>query len=187
MDAEPWSSSHRFLTRIEETVAEYRSRDIHLHTHPIVLRSCEAGRLCRWTQFLSIGTPRMPYNALEWHVSVQMNVTKAGFAVSYIVSHTCWQPVPQRLISANVDNVTAAGIYALRRLKLKRCGELASRLSSRLTFAYVYVVVRAIHLGSPMQSEAIVDVVPCLDVVIFGTSRHGKGNTDICGGVYLPG
>ena len=53
MDAEPWSSSHRFLTRIEETVAEYRSRDIHLHTHPIVLRSCEAVRLCRWTQFLS--------------------------------------------------------------------------------------------------------------------------------------
>ena len=88
MDAEPWSSSHRFLTRIEETVAEYRSRDIHLHTHPIVLRSCEAGRLCRWTQFLSIGTPRMPYNALEWHVSVQMNVTRAGFAASYFVSYT---------------------------------------------------------------------------------------------------
>ena len=52
----------------------------------------------------------MPHNALEWHVSVQMNVTKAGFAVSYIVLHTCGQPVPQRLISANVDNGTAAGI-----------------------------------------------------------------------------
>ena len=50
----------------------------------------------------------MPYNALEWHVSVQMNVTKAGFSVSYIVLHTCGQPVPQRLISANVDNGTAA-------------------------------------------------------------------------------
>ena len=112
MDAEPWSSSHRFLTRIEETVAEYRSRDIHLHTDPIVLRSCEAGRLCRWTQFLSIGTPRMPYNALEWHVSVQMNVTRAGFAASYFVSYTYWQPVPQRIISANVDRGIAAGINA---------------------------------------------------------------------------
>ena len=61
----------------------------------------------------------MPYNALEWHVSVQMNVTKAGFSVSYIFLYTCGQPVPQRLISANVDNGTAAGIYALRRLKFK--------------------------------------------------------------------
>ena len=40
---------------------------------------------------------------------------------------------------------TAAGIYAIRRLKFKRYGELALRLSSRLTFAYVCVVVRAIH------------------------------------------
>ena len=79
MDAEPWSSSHRFLTRIAETVAEYRSRDIHLHTHPIVLRSCGAGRRCRWTHFLSIGTPWMPHNALEWHVCVQMNVTRIWF------------------------------------------------------------------------------------------------------------
>ena len=146
MDAEPWSSSHRFLTRIEETVAEYRSRDIHLHTHPIVLRSCEAGRLCRWTQFLSIGTPRMPYNALEWHVSVQMNVTRAGFAASYFVSYTYWQPVPQRIISAKVDRSTADGINALRRLKVKRCGDLASRLSAQhLTFACLCVVVRVIH------------------------------------------
>ena len=38
---------------------------------------------------------------------------------------------------------TAAGINALRRLKVKRCGELALRLSSRLTFAYFSVVVRA--------------------------------------------
>ena len=53
----------------------------------------------------------MPYNALEWHVSVQMNVTRAGFAASYFVSHTYWQLVPQRIISANVDRGTAAGIY----------------------------------------------------------------------------
>ena len=127
----------------------------------------------------------MPYNALEWHVSVQMNVTKAGFSVSYIVLHTCGQPVPQRLISANVDNSTAAGIHALRRLKFNRCGELASRPSLRLTFACVYVVVRAIHLGSPIPSEAIVDGLPCLDVVIFGTSRQGAGDTDICRGACL--
>ena len=127
----------------------------------------------------------MPYNALEWHVSVQMNVTRAGFAASYFVSYTYWQPVPQRIISANVDRGTAAGIYALRRLKSKRCGEFALRLSSRLTFAYVYVVVRAIHLGRPMPSEAVVDGVPCLDVVIFGTSSQGKGNTDSYGGASL--
>ena len=128
----------------------------------------------------------MSYNALEWHVCVQMNVTRAGFAASYFVSYTYWQPVPQRIISANVDRGTAAGIYALRRLKSKRCGEFALRLSSRLTFAYVYVVVRAIHLGRPMPSEAVVDGVPCLDVVIFGTSSQGKGNTDSYGGASLP-
>ena len=128
----------------------------------------------------------MPYNALEWHVCVQMNVTRAGFAASYFVSYTYWQQVPQRIISANVDRGTAAGIYALRRLKSKRCGEHASRLSSRLTFAYVYVVVREIHLGRSAPFGAIVDRVPCLDVVIFGTSRQGKGNTDSYGGASLP-
>ena len=141
----------------------------------------------------------MPYNALECHVSVQMNVTRTGFAVSYFVSHTCWQPLPQRVNSVNANDSTAAGINALRRLKIKRCGELASRLSSRLTFAYVYlalrgihqgenfsVAVRAIHLGRPMPSEAVVDGVPCLDVVIFGTSRQGTGDTYICRGVCLP-
>ena len=128
----------------------------------------------------------MSYNALEWHVCVQMNVTRAGFAASYFVSYTYWQPVPQRIISANVNRGTAAGIYALRRLKSKRCGEFALRLSSRLTFAYVYVVVRAIHLGRPMPSEAVVDGVPCLDVVIFGTSRQGNTNTDSHGGASLP-
>ena len=141
----------------------------------------------------------MPYNALEWHVSVQMNVTRAGFAASYFVSYTYWQLVQQRIISANIDRGTAAGINALRRLKVKRCGEFASRLSSRLTFAYLClvvrgihpgenfsVVVRAIHLGSPMPSEAIVDGFPCLYVVIFGTSRQGTGDTYICRGVCLP-
>ena len=68
----------------------------------------------------------MPHNALEWHVSVQMNVTRIWFA-------------------GYINDGTAAGINALRRLKVKRCGELALRLSSRLTFAYLCVVVRVIH------------------------------------------
>ena len=41
-----------------------------------------------------------------------MNVTKAGYAASYFVSNTYWQLVPQRIISANVNRGTAAGIYA---------------------------------------------------------------------------
>ena len=68
----------------------------------------------------------MPHNALEWHVFVQMNVTRIWFA-------------------GYINDGTAAGIYALRRLKFKRCGELASRLSSRLTFAWVGVAILAIH------------------------------------------
>ena len=46
-----------------------------------------------------------------------MNFTKAGFAASYFVSHTYWQVIPERIISANVDPGTAAGINALRLLK----------------------------------------------------------------------
>ena len=85
-----------------------------------------------------------------------------------------------------INDGTAAGINALRRLKVKRCGELALRLSSRLTFAYVYVVARAIHLGRPMPSEAVVDGLPCLDEVIFGTSRQGNTNTASYGEASLP-
>ena len=127
----------------------------------------------------------MPYNALEWHVSVQMNVTRAGFAVSYFVSHTCWQPLPQRVNSVNANDGTAAGINALRRLKIKRCGELASRLSSRLTFAYVYLalrgihqdvnfseVVRAIHLGRDTPPRLSVLALPCLDAAEMASSRQ---------------
>ena len=45
---------------------------------------------------------------------------------------------------------------------------------------------REIHLGRPMPSEAVVDGLPCLDVVIFGTSSQGKGNTDSYGEASLP-
>ena len=88
----------------------------------------------------------MSHNAFWGRSAGQVNVTRAGFAVSYFVSHTCWQPLPQRVISVNANDSTAAGIKRLRRLKFKRCGELASRLSSRLTFACVCLVVRANHL-----------------------------------------
>ena len=48
-------------------------------------------------------------------------------------------------LSFNVNDGTDAGINALRRLKIKRCGELASRLSSHLTFAWGYVAFRGNH------------------------------------------
>ena len=85
-----------------------------------------------------------------------MNVTKAGFAASYFVSHAYWQLVPQRIISANVDPGTAVGINALRRLKVKRRGELALRLSSHLTFAWVCVAIRAIHSSRCISAGPLV-------------------------------
>ena len=105
----------------------------------------------------------MPHNALEWHVSVQMNVTRIWFA-------------------GYINEGTAAGINALRRLKIKRCGELALRLSSHLTFAWGYVAVRAIHLtvNTPLQ---ICVAVPRLsgDAKTRGPARHTRP-TGICGG-----
>ena len=131
-----------FLIRsISWEITDLLSRDIHLYTHPTVLHGCGAGSRCRWTQFLSIGTPWMPHNAFWGRSAGQVNVTRAGFAVSYFVSHTCWQPLPQRVNSVNANDSTAAGIKRLRRLKFKRCVELASRLSSRLTFACLFVAV----------------------------------------------
>ena len=88
-----------------------------------------------------------------------MNVTKAGFAASYFVSHTYWQLVPERIISANVDPGTAAGINDLRLLKIKRCGELASRLSSHLTFAYLCVAIRAIHSSRCISAGLLMNFI----------------------------
>ena len=59
----------------------------------------------------------MPYTAFWGRSAGQMNVTRIWFA-------------------GYINEGTAAGINALRRLKIKRCGELALRLSSRLTFAW---------------------------------------------------
>ena len=52
-----------------------------------------------------------------------MNVTKAS-------------PPEYTPSGGYINDGTAAGINALRRLNIKRCGELALRLSSRLTFAW---------------------------------------------------
>ena len=100
-----------------------------------------------------------------------MNVTRAGFAVSYFVSHTCWQPLPQRVNSVNANDSTAAGIKRLRRLKFKRCGELASRLSSRLTFAWGCVAVRAIHSSRCISAGLLVNFI---EVRIFSVVVHAN-------------
>ena len=86
------------------------------------------------------------------------------------------------LFPFKVNDAIAAGINALRRLKSKRCGEHASRLSSRLTFAYVYVIVREIHLGRSMPSGTPVSYAACLDEAISAASSQGKANTDSDGG-----
>ena len=86
------------------------------------------------------------------------------------------------LFPFKVNDAIAAGINALRQLKSKRCGKHASRLSSRLTFAYVYVVVREIHLGRPMPSGTPVRYAACLDEAISAASSQGKANTDSDGG-----
>ena len=113
----------------------------------------------------------MPHNAFWGRSAGQVNVTRAGFAVSYFVSHTCWQPLPQRVISANINDATAVGIYALRRLKFKRCGELASRLSSRLTFAWGCVAVRAIHSSRCISAGLLVNFI---EVRIFSVVVHAN-------------
>ena len=65
----------------------------------------------------------------------------------------------------------AAGIYAIRRLKFKRCGELASRLSSRLTFAWGCVAVRAIHSSRCISAGLLVNFI---EVRIFSVVVHAN-------------
>ena len=66
---------------------------------------------------------------------------------------------------------TAAGIYAIRRLKFKRCGELALRLSSRLTFAWGCVAVRAIHSSRCISAGLLVNFI---EVRIFSVVVHAN-------------
>ena len=71
----------------------------------------------------------------------------------------------------NVNDGTAAGINALRRLKIKRCGELALRLSSRLTFAWGCVAVRAIHSSRCISAGLLVNFI---EVRIFSVVVHAN-------------
>ena len=66
---------------------------------------------------------------------------------------------------------TAAGIYAIRRLKFKRCGELALRLSLRLTFAWGCVAVRAIHSSRCISAGLLVNFI---EVRIFSVVVHAN-------------
>ena len=125
----------------------------------------------------------MPHNAFWGRSAGQVNVTRAGFAVSYFVSHTCWQPLPQRVISVNANDSTAAGIKRLRRLKFKRCGELASRLSSRLTFAWGCVAVRAIHLTVNMPLQISLAIPRLSGAAEMRGPARGTMPTSICGSV----
>ena len=65
----------------------------------------------------------------------------------------------------------AAGIYAIRRLKFNRCGELASRLSLRLTFAWVGVAIRAIHSSRCISAGLLVNFI---EVRIFSVVVHAN-------------
>ena len=78
---------------------------------------------------------------------------------------------------------TAAGIYAIRRLKFKRCGELALRLSSRLTFAWGCVAVRAIHLTVETLLQILVGMVPRAGPLISAAPDSQGIATDICSGI----
>ena len=90
------------------------------------------------------------------------------------------------LFPFKVNDAIAAGINALRQLKSKRCGELALRLASLLTFASVYVVVRAIHLGRSMPSGTPVSYAACLYESISAASKQDNTNTTSYGEASLP-
>mgnify|MGYP006366454325 CR=1 FL=1 len=82
-----------------------------------------------------------------------------------------------------INDGTAAGINALRRLKIKRCGELALRLSSRLTFAYFSVVVRANHLTVDTLPQILVGMVPRAGPLISAAPDSQGIATHICIGI----
>ena len=105
---------------------------------------------------------------LIWHFSS----AAFGYAASYFVSNTYWQLVPQRIISANVDRGSAAGINALRLLKVKHCGELALRLSSHLTFAYVCVAIRAIHSSRCISAGPLVYFIQARNFSVVVRAKH---------------
>ena len=72
----------------------------------------------------------------------------------------------------HVNDGTAAGIKHLRRLKIKRCGELASRLSSHLTFAYVCVAIRAIHSSRCISAGPLVYFIQARNFSVVVRAKH---------------
>ena len=103
----------------------------------------------------------MPYTAFWGRSAGQMNVTRIWFA-------------------GYINEGTAAGINALRRLKIKRCGELALRLSSHLTFAWGYVAVRAIHLTVNMPLQISVAIPWLSGAAEMSGPARGTMPTSIC-------
>ena len=86
-------------------------------------------------------------------------------------SEAAFRPGPACLRDMTLLHGTAAGIYAIRRLKFKRCGELALRLSSRLTFAWGCVAVRAIHSSRCISAGLLVNFI---EVRIFSVVVHAN-------------
>ena len=106
----------------------------------------------------------MPYTAFWGRSAGQMNVTRIWFA-------------------GYINEGTAAGINALRRLKIKRCGELALRLSSRLTFAWGYVAVRAIHQTAVTLPQIHVGLVWRAGPLVLASPGNRGTATRICSGI----
>ena len=73
--------------------------------------------------------------------------------------------------------------HIFRRLKIKPCGELALGLSSRLTFAYLCVVVRAIHLTVNMPLQISVAIPRLSGAAEMRGPARGTMPTNICGSV----
>ena len=131
-----------------------------------ILRHCRAYRVSQWKGIVSICTAYMPHSYVErWggcadechEIVIRQASAWCGINRHLDLSLISW--MDKSWLTSCVPGlfgVTAAGIYALRRLKVKRCGELAQRLSSRLTFACVYVVVRAIHSSRCISAGPLV-------------------------------
>ena len=90
------------------------------------------------------------------------------------------------LFPFKVNDGTAAGIYALRRLKFKRCGELALRLSSRLTFAWVGVAILAIHSSRCITAGLLVYFIQARNISVVFRAIHLTVNMPIQICVAIP-
>ena len=71
-----------------------------------------------------------------------------------------------------INDGTAAGINAIRLLKVKRRGELALRLSSHLTFAWVCVAIRAIHSSRCISAGPLVYFILARNFSVVVRANH---------------